>query len=166
MVHHAFTGQQDQEVIEVRVGGKRGHSAPAPMANDVHEAKGFEEAKLERASSACHHAGRIKVAARTLLSEPRSAGNEKTWTTWPSFLPKATLPFPRRRRPQCWRASHRPRMETLSRGARTMSTLPRCSSMSTAHAVLYRAPVMTVNGSRTCSPSSIPTSEGRSSAGA
>ena len=30
-----------------------------------------EEAKLERASSACHNAGGVKVAARNLLAEPR-----------------------------------------------------------------------------------------------
>ena len=37
--------------------------------------------------------------------------------------------------------------------------------MSSAHTVPYRAPVMTVNGSRTCSQPFIPASEGRSSAG-
>ena len=84
---------------------------------------------------------------------------------WPSSLPKTMPPFPRRRRPQCWRAPPRPRMETIPRGVQTMSKPSRCSSMSSTHAVFYRAPVMTVNGSRTCSPSSIPTLEGRSSAG-
>ena len=39
-----------------------------------------EEAKLERASSACRHAEGVKVAARTLLAEPRSAGNKETWS--------------------------------------------------------------------------------------
>ena len=40
-----------------------------------------EEAKLERASWTCRHAGGVKVAARILLAEPRSAGNEETWST-------------------------------------------------------------------------------------
>ena len=30
-----------QEATEVRIGGKRGHSLPVPMANGVHETKGF-----------------------------------------------------------------------------------------------------------------------------
>ena len=63
-------------------------------------------------------------------------------------------------------AGERHRMKTLPRGVRTMSTPPRCSSMLSAHAMPYRAPVMVVNGLRTCSPSFIPTSEGRSSVGA
>ena len=46
MVHHAgsvaFTGRQDQEATEVRVGGNQGHGRPTPMANGVHEAKEFE----------------------------------------------------------------------------------------------------------------------------
>ena len=41
----------------------------------------LEEAKLTRASSACLHAGGAKMAARNLLAEPRSAGNEETWNT-------------------------------------------------------------------------------------
>ena len=40
-----------------------------------------EEAKLERASSECLHAGRVKVAASNLLAKPRSAGNEEAWNT-------------------------------------------------------------------------------------
>ena len=40
----------------------------------VHKAS--EEAKLERASSACRHAGGVRVAARNLLAEPRSPGTE------------------------------------------------------------------------------------------
>ena len=40
-----------------------------------------EEGKLQRASSVCRHAGGLKVAARNLLAEPRSAGNEETWNT-------------------------------------------------------------------------------------
>ena len=35
---------------------------------------------FERASSSCSHAGGVKVAARNLLAEPQSAGNE-TWNT-------------------------------------------------------------------------------------
>ena len=35
-----------------------------------------DEAKLERASSACRYAGGVKVAARNLLAEPRSEGKE------------------------------------------------------------------------------------------
>ena len=44
-----------------------------------------EEAKLERASSVCRHAGGLKVAARALLAEPHSAGNEETWSTLVTF---------------------------------------------------------------------------------
>ena len=40
-----------------------------------------EEAKLERASSVCRHAGGVKVATHTLLAEPNSAGSEETWST-------------------------------------------------------------------------------------
>ena len=39
-----------------------------------------DEAKLERVSSACRHAGRLKMAARNLLAESRSARNEETWS--------------------------------------------------------------------------------------
>ena len=46
-----------------------------------------EEAELERASSACRHAGGVKVAARNLLAEPRSEGNEETWNTLGSKFP-------------------------------------------------------------------------------
>ncbi|CAN0518643.1 unnamed protein product, partial [Laminaria digitata] len=46
-----------------------------------------EEAKLERASSACRHAGGVKVPARNLLAEPRSAGNEETWNTLVAKFP-------------------------------------------------------------------------------
>ena len=56
-------------------------------------------------------------------------------------LPKTTPQFLRRRRLQCWRAPPRLTMEVLPRGARTTSTPPRCSSMSSAHAMPYRAPV-------------------------
>lgn len=59
------------------------------MADGVHAASGQKaerdaaqqavgEAKLERASSACRHAGGEKVAARTLRAEPRSASIEET----------------------------------------------------------------------------------------
>ena len=46
-----------------------------------------EEAKLERASSACHHTGGVKVAARNLLAEPRSEGNEEAYNTLVSKFP-------------------------------------------------------------------------------
>ena len=46
-----------------------------------------EEAKLGRASSACRHAGGVKVAARNLLAEPRSAGNGETWNTFDGQVP-------------------------------------------------------------------------------
>ena len=45
----------------------------------AHEAS--EEAKLERASSVCRHAGGVKVAARILLADILSAANEETWST-------------------------------------------------------------------------------------
>ena len=59
-----------------------GDSRPRDAA---HEAS--EEAKLERASSACRHAGGVKVAARNLLAEPRSPGTEETWSTLVSEFP-------------------------------------------------------------------------------
>ena len=46
-----------------------------------------EEAKLERASSACRDAGGVKVVARNLLVEPRSPGTEETWSTLVSKFP-------------------------------------------------------------------------------
>ena len=46
-----------------------------------------EEEELERTSSACSHAGGVKVAARNLLAEPRSAGNEQTWNTLMAKFP-------------------------------------------------------------------------------
>ena len=48
-----------------------GDSRPRDAAH-----KASEEAKLERASSACRHAGGVRVAARNLLAEPRSPGTE------------------------------------------------------------------------------------------
>ena len=102
------------------------------------------------------------MAARTLLTEPRSAGNEETWSTLVAkSFPKTTSSFLRWRRSQCWRAPPRPGTETPPRDARTISTPSRCSSMSSAHAVPYRTPAVTVNGSRTCSSLSIPTPKGR-----
>ena len=47
----------------------------------------WAEAKLERASSACRRAGGVKVAARHLLAEPRSEGNEETWNLLVSKFP-------------------------------------------------------------------------------
>ena len=46
-----------------------------------------EEAKLERASSACRHAGGVKVAACNRLAEPRSEGDEEAWNTLLSKFP-------------------------------------------------------------------------------
>ena len=46
-----------------------------------------EEKKLERASSACSQARGVKVAARNLLAEPRSAGSEETWNTLVTTFP-------------------------------------------------------------------------------
>ena len=51
----------------------------------AHEAS--EEAELERASSACRHAGGVEVAACTLLAERRSAGNEGAWSTMVAKFP-------------------------------------------------------------------------------
>lgn len=39
------------------------------------------EAKLQRASSVCHHAEGVEIAARTVLAEPRLAGHEAAWDT-------------------------------------------------------------------------------------
>ena len=95
MVPHSspapLTGRPDQEPTEVRVGGERGQLLPLPwliaftrgedsmQRAAVQEAS--EEEKLERASSMCSHAGGVKEAARNLLAEPRSAGNEEAWIT-------------------------------------------------------------------------------------
>ena len=66
------------------------------MADRVHQERGhetnaaqeaFEEAKLERASSTCRHVGGVKVTARNLVAEPRSAGNEETWNTLVAKFP-------------------------------------------------------------------------------
>ena len=59
-----------------------GDSRPRDAAQEA-----SEEAKLERASSACRHAGGVKVAARDLLAEPRSPGTEETWSTLVSKSP-------------------------------------------------------------------------------
>ena len=40
-----------------------------------------EEEKLEKAPSACSQVRRVKVTARNVRAEPRSAGNEETWNT-------------------------------------------------------------------------------------
>ena len=58
----AFTGRRDSRPRDAAV-------------------EGLEEAKLERASSTCRHAGGVEVAARNLLAEPRSGGKEQTWNT-------------------------------------------------------------------------------------
>ena len=96
-------------------------------------------------------------------AQRETRGRGAQW--WPSSLPKTPPPFQRRRLPQCWRTSPRPRMETLPGGVPAMSTPLRCPLMLSAHAVPCRTPVMTVNGSRTCNSPSTPTLEGRSSAG-
>ena len=46
-----------------------------------------EEEKLERASLAHDHAEGVKVAARNLLAESRSAGNEESWNTLVAKFP-------------------------------------------------------------------------------
>lgn len=51
--------------------------AATRLRGPAHEAT--EEAKFERASSACRHQGGVTVAARGLLAEPRAPGNEVTW---------------------------------------------------------------------------------------
>lgn len=40
-----------------------------------------EEMELERASSACRHAGGVKFAERAILAKPRTAGNEESSAT-------------------------------------------------------------------------------------
>ena len=59
--------------------GTRGNGMPPEEAS--------AEAKLERASSACRHAEGVKVAARNLLAEPRSEGNEEAYNTLVSKFP-------------------------------------------------------------------------------
>lgn len=46
-----------------------------------------EETKLERATSACRHAGGVKMAARNLLEKPRKARGKETWSTPGSIFP-------------------------------------------------------------------------------
>lgn len=46
-----------------------------------------EESKLECASSACSHAGGVKVVVCTLLAERRSVGIEETSVTWMATFP-------------------------------------------------------------------------------
>ena len=47
-----------------------------------------DAAKFERAALACRHQGGIAVAARSLLAEPRTPGNEATWTTVKEKFPE------------------------------------------------------------------------------
>ena len=119
------------------------------------------EAKFERASSEG-----VEVAARSLLAEPRSAGNEGIWNTLVAKSPpKTTPPCPRRRRLQCWRAPPRWKVERLPRGALTMSTHSRCSSTSSAPGAPSLAPETKVNDLLIYNPSFTPTSAERSSDG-
>ena len=78
-----LTARPDKEAAAVRAGGERGHTVVPPLPwliaytkseglSQRHAAQdSSEEAKLERASSTCRHAGGVKVAARNLLAEPR-----------------------------------------------------------------------------------------------
>ena len=67
-----LTGRAETQATEVRAGGERGHSTPAPMADSVNQYP---------------DAGGVKVAARTLLAEPRSAGSEETWNVLMAKFP-------------------------------------------------------------------------------
>lgn len=51
----------------------------------VHEET--DQDKFKRASAACRHSGGVKDAARALLAEPRSPGNEDTWNRLQSKFP-------------------------------------------------------------------------------
>lgn len=112
------------------------------------------EAKVERSSSTCHHAGGLKVEARTLLAETRSAGNEETWTALVANFSSeddasiSAAEVEEDPPPRCC--------------AQTMSMPPTCFSKSFTPEAPYRAPFTTVSGSCTCCPSSTPTSGGRS----
>lgn len=46
-----------------------------------------EQENLERASSACCHAGGMEVTARTLPAKPCVAGNDETWSTLVAKFP-------------------------------------------------------------------------------
>ena len=50
--------------------------------------KATDAAKFERAARACRHQGGITVAARSLLTEPCTPGNEATWTTAKAKFPE------------------------------------------------------------------------------
>ena len=52
----------------------------------AHEAT--EAAKFERAASACRHQEGITVVARWFLAEPRTPGNETTWTIVEAKFPE------------------------------------------------------------------------------
>ena len=49
--------------------------------------KNLRRAKLERAPSACRHAGCVKISIRTLLAEPRSGDKKETWATLVAKFP-------------------------------------------------------------------------------
>ena len=57
------------------------YSRPGDVRKRDAAQEASDEAILASASSACRHVGGIQVAARSLLTEPRSAGNEETWAT-------------------------------------------------------------------------------------
>ena len=116
------------------------------------------------------------MAARTLLAEPRSAGNEETWSTFVAkFVEGRGLDY------------HLPKTTPAVSAAAAAAVLASATEAEDGNAPPWRpdneytsevlfnvissrialsGPGMTINGSRTCIPSSIPTSEGRSSAGA
>ena len=111
--------------------------------------------KLERASLACSHAGGVNVAARNLLTEPRSAGNEETWKTLVANFPSEDHGAVSSEATEAALASSTEgEDENVPHGARTTSVPPRCSSTSSTPAAPSHPPEPTVKYLLTCDPSS------------
>ena len=122
-----------------------------------------EEAKLERASSACRHAGGAKVVARNLLAEPRSAGNEETWNTLVAKFPPEDHAAVSAAAVAVLASATDTEDENAPRGAPMMSTPPRCSSTSSTPGMPCRAPETTAKDLLIYNTLFTPTSEERSS---
>ena len=125
-----------------------------------------EEEKLERASSLCSQAGGIKVAARNLLAEPRSVGNEETWN-------KMVAKFPSEDHAAVSAVAAEAVLASATEGEGGNAPPWRPDDEYASEVLLdvissrtpSQAPETTVRDFLTCDPSSTPTSGGRSSEG-
>lgn len=61
-------------------GGEARETQTCAQGSGIPPPKPAEKATLNRPSSMSRYAGGVKVAARALLVEPPSAGNDMTWT--------------------------------------------------------------------------------------